>query len=72
MKKNTLQEHKNKNSAELTKELGLLRAKLGGMKFDLAAGKSNAIKEIRGIKKQIAQMLTILNERSRIESETKE
>ncbi|RJQ26988.1 50S ribosomal protein L29 [Candidatus Parcubacteria bacterium] len=68
MKKTKLQEHKNKNSAELTKELGVLRAKLGGMKFDLAAGKSNTVKEIREIKKQIAQMLTILNERSRKES----
>jgi|GEM_PF-1198478 len=67
-KKNQLQENKTKNSAELTKELGVLRAKLSGMKFDLAAGKSNAIKEIRGTKKIIAQMLTILHERSAKES----
>lgn len=64
MKKNQLQENKIKNSAELTKGLGVLRAKLSGMKFDLAAGKSNAIKEIRATKKTIAQILTILHERS--------
>jgi len=68
MKKNQLQEYKTKNSAELTKELGVFRAKLSGMKFDLAAGKSNAIKEIRGAKKMIAQILTILHERSTKES----
>ncbi|TSC52536.1 MAG: hypothetical protein LiPW41_306 [Parcubacteria group bacterium LiPW_41] len=68
MKKNQLQENKTKNSAELTKELGVLRAKLSGMKFDLAAGKSNAVKEIRATKKLIAQMLTILHERSVKES----
>lgn len=68
MKKNQLQENKTKNSAELTKELGVLRAKLSGMKFDLAAGKSNAVKEIRATKKMIAQMLTILHERSAKES----
>lgn len=68
MKKNQLQEYKNKNSAELTRELGSLRAKLSAMKFDLAAGKSNAVKEIRETKKIIAQMLTILHERSKKET----
>lgn len=71
MKKTQLQEYKNKNSAELTKELGVLRAKLSEMKFDLAAGKSNAVKEIRGSKKLIAQILTILHERSEKESTIK-
>jgi len=68
MKKNQLQEYKTKNSAELTKDLGVFRVKLSGMKFDLAAGKSNAIKEIRGVKKLIAQILTVLHERSAKES----
>ncbi|MFA5870989.1 MAG: 50S ribosomal protein L29 [Candidatus Paceibacterota bacterium] len=68
MKKNQLQEYKTKNSAELTKDLGVFRAKLSGMKFDLAAGKSNAIKEIRETKKLIAQVLTVLHERSAKES----
>lgn len=63
MKLKEWQEHKNKGEVELEKELHNLRTKLNQLRFDLAAGKVKNIREIRHIKKGIAQILTILKER---------
>ncbi len=60
MKKNNLQELRNKAAAELEKDLALNRERSRVLKFDLAAGKVKNIKEIQTVKKTIAQILTIL------------
>jgi ribosomal protein L29 len=62
MKKKELALHKPKPPIEIEKELRTNREKLEGLKFDLAAGKVKNIREIRHIKKNIAQMLTILTD----------
>jgi ribosomal protein L29 len=59
MKKKDLQNHKTKPSIELEKELNGQRTRLNALKFDLAAGKVKNIREIRHIKKNIAQILTL-------------
>lgn len=51
-----------KNSKELKKVEANLREKLRVLRFDLEAGKVKNVKEIKAIKKEIAQILTILKE----------
>ena len=63
MKQKEWQEHKNKAAVELEKEMHGLRERLNQLRFDLAAGKVKNIREIRHIKKGIAQILTILKEK---------
>ena len=60
MKKKELQNFKTKPEAELQKELKTNRDKLENLSFDLAAGKVKNIREIRHLKKAVAQILTIL------------
>ena len=60
MKKKVLQEHRNKSSIELKKELAINEERLNNLRFDLAAGKVKNIREIRHLKKNIAQILTLL------------
>ncbi|MEK7651269.1 MAG: 50S ribosomal protein L29 [Patescibacteria group bacterium] len=62
MKKKELQNFKTKPSAELQKEIREQREKLEGLSFDLAAGKVKNIREIRHLKKNIAQILTLLKQ----------
>lgn len=62
MKQKKFQELKNKPQEELQKSLGDEREKLRKLKFDLANGKVKNIREIKGIKKTIAQILTIVNQ----------
>lgn len=62
MKKKELQNFKTKPETELKKNLGLEREKLENLSFDLAAGKVKNIREIRRLKKDIAQILTLLSE----------
>ena len=61
MKRKIFQETKNKLTTELQKDLVGHREHLRILKFDLAAGKVKNIKEMQEIKKTIAQILTILN-----------
>ncbi len=61
MKKQEFQQFHKKPSIELQKELLDHREKLRKLKFDLAQGKVKNIKEINGIKKTIARIMTILN-----------
>ncbi len=63
MKKQELKKYREKPISELQKELALLREKLLKLKFDLAAGKVKNIQEIRNVKKSIAQILTLINEK---------
>jgi ribosomal protein L29 len=60
MKKKELGNHKIKPMIELEKEMRTRLDKLDGLKFDLAAGKVKNIREIRHVKKDIAQLLTLL------------
>lgn len=71
MKKNEFNAIKNKPVTELEKELKDLRTKGVNLKFDLTAGKVKNIREIQNVKKSIAQLLTVLRERSQSEAEQK-
>jgi large subunit ribosomal protein L29 len=61
MKKQALQQLKNKAFGELNKDLRDAYEKLRRLKFDLAQGKVKNIREIKDTKKKIARILTILN-----------
>lgn len=59
MKRKEFQIQKEKPVVELEKEIREYRARLEVLRFDLAAGKVKNIKEIKAVKKNIAQLLTI-------------
>lgn len=61
MKRNEFKSIINKSKDELKKDAGLFQEKLRQLKFDLAAGKVKNIKEIKELKKSIAQISTLLN-----------
>ena len=56
-----IKEIKQRSEKDLQKDLIEIREKLRGLKFDLSAGKVKNVREIRVIKKNIAQILTVLN-----------
>ena len=56
-----IQELRQKTKSELQKLLIDVREKLRQLRFNLASGKVKNVREIRKIKKEIAQILTILN-----------
>ena len=58
-------ELRQKSEGELQKLLQELRANLRKLRFDLASGKVKNVREIRQIRKDIARILTILNERKK-------
>ncbi len=60
MKKKELQSYTARSKGEMQKELLEEREKLAKLRFDLAAGKVKNIREIRHLKKNIAQLLTLL------------
>jgi len=66
MKRKEFQEYKNKPLAEIHSDLRNLRERLTKLKFDLAAGKVKNIREIRQIKKNIARMLTVVNQKTKL------
>ena len=53
-----------KSSEELRDMAQLLKGKLQNLGFDLHAGKVKNVKEVRGVKKDIARILTILRQKS--------
>jgi large subunit ribosomal protein L29 len=55
-------ELRQKSKAELQKLLQDNRERLRQLRFDLAAGKVKNVREIRRTKKEIARILTIINE----------
>ncbi len=64
MKKKKLQEFRNKSGGELEKDLAENRERLSRLMFDLAQGKVKNIREIQEIKKTIARILTIMNQKT--------
>lgn len=64
MKKKELQSKKEKPVVELEKEIREFRARLESLRFDLAAGKVKNIKEIKAVRKNIAQLLTLRRNRT--------
>lgn len=63
MKRKEFQQFKNKSVIELQKDLADYRERLRKLKFDLSQGKVKNIREIREVKKTIAGILTIINNR---------
>lgn len=61
MKRKEFEQLKNKPEAELAKTLKSLRDELWNLKKDLVAGKVSNVRKIREIKKDIARILTIMN-----------
>ncbi len=51
-----------KKEPELAKDIKDLREKLRELRFNLASGKVKNIREIREVKRDIARILTIINE----------
>ncbi len=62
MIKTKIKELRSKNKEDLGRLLLNLREKLRQLKFDLASGKIKNVSEIRKIRKEIAQILTVLEE----------
>lgn len=62
MKRKAFNEFKEKPVVEMEKEIETLRERLRGLKFNLAAGKVKNAKEVKNVKKSIAQLLTVVNE----------
>jgi large subunit ribosomal protein L29 len=65
MKKKELITYKNKPLAELSRELEGLREQLNALRWELAQGKVTNVKEIKRLKKTIAQILTIISLKSK-------
>ena len=65
MKKKQLQSYTARSEGELQKELLEEREKLANLRFDLAAGKVKNIREIRHLKKNIAQLLTLIQKKNK-------
>lgn len=58
-------ELRQKPKGELHKILQDNREKLRQLRFDLVSGKIKNVREVRKVKKEIAQILTILNQGSK-------
>lgn len=65
MKKNELKELRGKAVELLEKELTEKRSRLNDLRFDLSLGKIKNVREIRQLKKSIAQILTLIRERTK-------
>ena len=63
MKKEKLQEFRNKSDGELMKNLAENRERLSRLLFDLAQGKVKNISEIKEAKRTIARILTLMNQK---------
>jgi ribosomal protein L29 len=64
MKNKELKELIKKPLTDLNKTLNEKREKLSKTKFDFSTGKIQNIKEIKKLKKEIAQILTIINQKN--------
>jgi large subunit ribosomal protein L29 len=64
-----LAELRQRNQKELERLLIREREKLRQLRFDLASGKVKNIRKIREVKKDIARILTILNEKSKTKNQ---
>ena len=66
MKNSELKQLKSKSKEELYKLLLDSSKKLQDLKFNLAAGKVKNVRSVRALKKDIARILTLLNEMEEI------
>ncbi|MDP1845464.1 MAG: 50S ribosomal protein L29 [Candidatus Moranbacteria bacterium] len=57
-----IKEIREKNENELKMNLGSLRNKITKMRFDISGKQAKNHREIRSVKKEIAQIMTILSE----------
>lgn len=62
MKRDKIKELKAKTVDDLRLLSVSIKEKLEHLKFDLKSGKTAAIKEIRGLRKEIAVILTLIKE----------
>ena len=62
MKKKDLEQLKTKPAEELKKMVAEYRDRLWTLKTDLASGKIKNVKEMKKIKKDIARLLTLINQ----------
>lgn len=53
-----------KSKSELKKLLGNKQERLRVLRFNLAAGKLKNVRELRGVRRDIARILTLLKERN--------
>lgn len=58
-------EFRSRSNNELSKTLRDERERLVSLRFDLSSGKIKNVREIRKLKKDIARINTLLNERKR-------
>ena len=58
-------ELRSRSNNELSKTVHDERERLGSLRFDLSSGKIKNVSQIRKIKKDIARISTLLNERKR-------
>ncbi|MDP3975129.1 MAG: 50S ribosomal protein L29 [Candidatus Jorgensenbacteria bacterium] len=63
MKTKDLTTRRGKSAEDLMKEIRELEGRKEALQFDLAAGKVKNIREIRDVKKSVAQLKTLLRER---------
>ncbi len=63
MDKKELQTYRSKTQTEREKEIYDARVRLNSLRFDLASGKVKNIKEIRDLKRKVARLFTIQNEK---------
>jgi len=70
MKLRDLKHERTKNAIELGAELVKSQARLDGLRFDLAQGKVRNIREIRALRRTIAQLRTLMGEASQSASAT--
>ncbi|MBI2035078.1 MAG: 50S ribosomal protein L29 [Candidatus Liptonbacteria bacterium] len=64
MKRSEFQELKNKPLPELQKVVSEKRERLQSLRFDLSAGKVKNVSEIRKVRKDIAQALTLIQKQN--------
>ncbi|MFH0806418.1 MAG: 50S ribosomal protein L29 [Candidatus Brennerbacteria bacterium] len=64
MKKKELTTSRGKSVEDITKEIRILESRKEALQFDLVAGKVKNIREIRDVKKSVAQLHTLLKERA--------
>jgi ribosomal protein L29 len=57
--------YKEKTDADLIKELGVHREELRGLRFNVAGSKVRNVKQAKGLRKEIARILTEVNRRTK-------
>ena len=70
MKKKDFTELKGKESKELIKTLKEKKAELAKVEIAIKAGKEKNLKKANNLRRDIARLLTIINEKKILESET--